>query len=78
MLAEEKDSAETVVRLRHPIRFRTPPSQISFATRLDSVRRPIGFRTPPDQIPNAARSDFVRKPVRSCGDLGRKTITLRA
>ena len=45
MLAEEKDSAETVVRLRHLVRFHTPPDQISFATRSDSVRKPIRFRT---------------------------------
>ena len=45
MLAEEKDSAETVVRLRRLIRFRSPPDQIPYATRSDSVRRPIGFRT---------------------------------
>ena len=45
MLAEEKDSAETVVRLRRLIRFRSPSSQIPYATRLDSVRKPIRFRT---------------------------------
>ena len=55
MLAEEKDSAETVVRLRHPIRFRTPPDQIPFAARSDSVRRPIGFRTPSSRISYANR-----------------------
>lgn len=55
MLAEEKDSAETVVRLRRLIRFRSPPSQIPYATRSDSVHRPIGFRTLPDQISYANR-----------------------
>ncbi|WP_278520771.1 hypothetical protein [Leyella stercorea] len=35
--------------------FRTPPDQIAFATRPDSVRHPTRFRTPPDQIPYAAR-----------------------
>ena len=55
MLAEEKDSAETVVRLRRLVRFRTQTDQIPYATQLDSVRRPIGFRTPPDRIPYAAR-----------------------
>ena len=55
MLAEEKDSAETVVRLRHLVRFRTPPDQIPNAVRSDSVRRPIRFRTPSDRIPYAAR-----------------------
>ena len=55
MLAEEKDSAETAVRLRRPIRFRTPPDQISYATRSDSVRKPIRFRTQTDRIPYANR-----------------------
>ena len=55
MLAEGKNSAETVVRLRHPIRFRTPPDQISNAVQSDSVRHPIGFRTESDQIPYANR-----------------------
>ena len=45
MLAEEKDSAETVVRLRRLVRFRTPSNRIPFAVRSDSVRRPIRFRT---------------------------------
>ncbi len=49
MLAEEKDSAETVVRLRHPIRFRTQTDQIPYAARSDTERRPIGFRTPPGE-----------------------------
>ena len=49
MLAEGKDSAETVVRLRRLIRFRTLPDQIPNATRSDSVRYPIGFRTPPGE-----------------------------
>ena len=49
MLAEEKDSAETAVRLRHLVRFHTPPDQISYANRSDPVRRPIGFRTPPGE-----------------------------
>ena len=46
MLAEGKNSAETVVRLRRLIGFRTPPDRIPNATRSDSVRRPIRFRTP--------------------------------
>ncbi len=62
--------------VRRLIRFRTPSDRIPYAARSDSERRPIRFRTPSDRIPNAVRSDFVRRPVRSCGDLGRKTITL--
>ena len=36
--------------VRRPIRFRTPPDQIPYATQSDSVRHPIGFRTLPDDI----------------------------
>ena len=52
------------LRVRHPIRFRSPPNQIPSATQSDSVRHPIRFRSPPDQIPSAARSDSVRHPIR--------------
>ena len=52
------------LRVRHPIRFRSPPNQIPSATRSDSVRHPIRFRPPPDQIPSATRSDSVRHPIR--------------
>ena len=48
MLAEGK-------RLSGDGRSLTPPDQIPYATRSDSVRRPIGFRTPPDQISYANR-----------------------
>ena len=72
MLAEEKDSAKTVVRLRHLVRFHTPPDQIPYAARSDSERRPIGFRTPSDRIPYAARSDSVRHPIRFRTPLGEK------
>ena len=51
-------------RLSGDGRSLTPPDQIPYATRLDSVRKPIRFRTPPDQIPYATRSDFVRRPIR--------------
>ena len=77
MLAEEKDSAETVVRLRRLVRFRTPPDQIPYATRSDSVRRPIRFRSPPDQIPYAARSDSVRRPIGFRTPLGEKLWRFR-
>ena len=36
--------------VRHPIRFRTPPNRIPYATQSDSVRRPIGRRTVHDDI----------------------------
>ena len=49
MLAEGKNSAETVVRLRHLVGFRTPSNRISFAVQSDSERRPIRFRTPPGE-----------------------------
>lgn len=55
MLTEGKDSAETVVRLRHLIRFRSPSDRIPYANRSDTVRKPIRFRTQTDQIPNAIR-----------------------
>ena len=45
MLAKGKDSAETVVRLRHLIRFRSPSDRIPYANRSDTVRKPIRFRT---------------------------------
>ena len=77
MLAEEKDSAETVVRLRHLVRFHTPPDQISFATRSDSVRKPIRFRTLPDQISYATRSDSVRHPIRFRTQTGEKSWRFR-
>ena len=36
--------------VRRPIRFRTPPNQIPYATQSDSVRRPIGRRSVHDDI----------------------------
>lgn len=48
MLTEGKDSAETVVRLRHLIRFRSPSDRIPYANRSDTVRKPIRFRTQTD------------------------------
>nr|DAL25445.1 MAG TPA_asm: hypothetical protein [Caudoviricetes sp.] len=38
------------VSVRHPIGFRTPPDQIPYAARSDSVRRPIRFRSLHDDI----------------------------
>jgi len=49
--------------VRHPIRFRTQPNQIPYATQSDSVRNPIRFRTQPNQIPYATQSDSVRRPI---------------
>ena len=37
--------ALVIVRVRCLCRFRTPPDQITYATRSDSVRCPIRFRT---------------------------------
>ena len=37
--------ALVIVRVRCLCRFRTPPNQIPYATRSDSVRCPIRFRT---------------------------------
>ena len=38
------------VCVRRPIGFRSPPDQIPYAVRSDSVRRPIGFRTGDDDF----------------------------
>ena len=48
-------SRHPTVRVRRPIRFRSPPNRIPSAAQSDSVRRPIGFRSPSDRIPFAAR-----------------------
>lgn len=37
--------ALVIVRVRCLCRFRTPPNQIPYATRSDSVRDPVRFRT---------------------------------
>lgn len=36
--------------VRRPIRFRSPPDQIPYATQSDFVRRPIGRRSVHDDI----------------------------
>ncbi|MCI5989155.1 MAG: hypothetical protein MRZ33_09995 [Prevotella sp.] len=48
-MGKSLNSLETIVG------FRTPPDQIPYAARSDSVRRPIRFRSPFDQIPYAIR-----------------------
>ena len=38
-------SVVVTVRVRRPIRLRSPPDRIAFAVRSDCVRRPIGLRS---------------------------------
>ena len=55
------------LRVRHPIRFRSPPNQISSATQSDSVRHPIRFRPPP--VGGYGILPYPRSPHRGCSGL---------
>ena len=55
------------LRVRHPIRFRSPPNQIPSATRSDSVRHPIRFRPPP--VGGYGILPYPRSPHRGCSGL---------
>ena len=51
------------LRVRHPIRFRSPPDQIPSAIQSDSVRHPIRFRPPP--VGGYGILPYPRSPPRS-------------